>query len=337
MIPKGRIQLNRLLYFLQRVPRVGILSHKKADGDTLGAQLALAHGFRAQGKSVFCANLDEIPKKLRFLPGSERIERPRTKEDVFRFLKSCDLLISVDTGSYALTGLPQLDIEPGDIPVPFVNIDHHPDNGLYGLVNVVIPDASSTAEIIGIVFDALGMSFTPDIATCLLLGIFNDTDSFKNANVSQNTLELTSRLIAAGADMQAIVSNFLRDKTVQTMQLWGEVLARVHENPHYNVVSTVVTQEDIEKYGATPEDIEGIVNFLNSIPDAKAAMVLSERDEGLIKGSLRTLHADVDVSALARTFGGGGHKKAAGFAIPGRLVEENGKWYIEDALETATT
>ncbi len=328
----SRVQLNRLLYFLERAPRIGILSHRKADGDTLGAQLALAHGFRAQGKSVYCANLDEIPRKLKFLPGVETIEHPRTKEEMERFLSCCDLFVTVDTGAFSLTGLQELNISPRDIKIPFLNIDHHPDNGRYGLVNIIIPDASSTAEIVGHVLDALQIPLTSHIGTCLLLGIFNDTDSFKNANVSSATLELTSRLIEAGADLPAIISNFLRDKTLNVMQLWGEILSRVHENRELGIVSAVVTHEDIERYKATPEDLEGIQNFINSVPQAKAALLLTEREPGIIKGSFRTLHDNIDVSQLARLMGGGGHKKAAGFAVEGRLVRDGAKWYIRDAV-----
>ena len=329
------IQLNRLLYYLQRAPRIGILSHKNVDGDSLGAQLALAHGFRARGTSVYCGNLGTIPKKLQFLPGAEMVEELSTREDAEKFFACCDLLLAVDTGDYGMTGLSEIGVEPEHIPVPFVNIDHHADNPGYGLINVVIHDASSTAEIVANIFDGLGISLTTEISTCLLLGIFNDTDSFKNANVYPSTLELTSRLIAAGANMHNIAMNFLRDKTVGTMRLWGEVLSRVHENAELGVVSTVVTLEDIEQYEATPEDLEGIVNFLNSIPDARAALLLSEREKGMIKGSLRTLHDDVDVSKIARLLGGGGHKKAAGFAIPGRLVQDGEKWYIQDDVALA--
>ena len=112
-----------------------------------------------------------------------------------------------------------------------------------------------------------------------------------------------------------------------TLKLWGRALDRLTRHAN-GVVSTVITQADLVECAATEEDTEGISNFLNALQDAKVIMVLKEQD-GQVKGSLRTTEADVDVAAMAKQFGGGGHKKAAGFSVPGHLVQTSHGWRIE--------
>jgi phosphoesterase RecJ-like protein len=133
--------------------------------------------------------------------------------------------------------------------------------------------------------------------------------------------------LAAGADSQSIIKNTLSTKSVSTLRLWGKALSQLKTNEKLGIVSTIITKGDIIESEADYSDLDGISNFLNSVPSANVSMVLSER-ENEIKGSFRTLSKDVNVAKLAKLFGGGGHKKAAGFSIPGRLVKEAGRWRI---------
>ncbi|MBU1178173.1 hypothetical protein KJ903_03050 [Patescibacteria group bacterium] len=174
----------------------------------------------------------------------------------------------------------------------------------------------------------LEVEIDEQIATCILNGIFVDTDSFKNPNTSIKTLRITSDLLSRGADLAQITSSNLKDKSLSTLKLWGITLARIKKNKRLGIISTAVTNKDLKRCNATYDDLEGISNFLNSVPDAKTSLVLSERSDNEIKGSLRTLHDNIDVSKLAATLGGGGHKKAAGFSISGRIANEGGKWRI---------
>ncbi|MFH2104936.1 MAG: DHH family phosphoesterase [Parcubacteria group bacterium] len=323
MFSKSDIQKNRLKYLLKKSERFFIIGHAKPDGDSVGSTLALTLALTRLGKKVTPACVDELPARFNFLPQAEKVKKlsAATSE-----LQNADAIIVVDCGSFHLAGLESYH---GNKPLPLIiNIDHHHDNPRYGTINLVEDKSSSTAEIVYNVIKSLSMRVDQQIATCILNGIFVDTDSFKNPNTSIETLRITSDLLSRGANLAQITSSNLKDKSLSTLKLWGITLARIKKNKRLGIISTAVTNEDLKKCNATPDDLEGIANFLNSVPDAKTSLVLSERGGNEIKGSLRTLHDNIDVSKLAATLGGGGHKKAAGFTVPGRIVNRGGRWRI---------
>lgn len=323
MFSPTEIQRNRLKYLLKKSSRFFIVGHIKPDGDSIGSTLALTLALTRLGKQVVPACADELPARFNFLP---QIEKVKKVDAVTTELTGADVLIVVDCGSFHLTGLENY---RGNKPLPLIiNIDHHHDNPHYGTINLVEAKRSSTAEIVYDIIKSLGLKIDEQIATCVLNGIFVDTDSFKNPNTSIETLRITSDLLSRGANLAQITNNNLKDKSLSTLKLWGITLARIKKNKRLGIISTAVTDEDLKRCNASPDDLEGIANFLNSVPDAKTSLVLSERSGNEIKGSLRTLHDNIDVSKLAATLGGGGHKKAAGFTVPGRIANEGGKWKI---------
>ena len=323
MFTKPTIQRNRVLYFLKKSQRFFVVGHTKPDGDSVGSMLALCLVLTKLGKQVIMACHDELPERFHFLPGAGNI---KVISDVINQLRDIEVVISVDCGSYDLTGLGDR-LQTDSRPL-FLNIDHHHDNPGYGDINIIEGDKSSTAEIIYNLIETLGIKIDGELATCILNGIFVDTDSFKNPNTSVETLRITSDLLSRGASLRQIAHSNLKDKSLTTLKLWGTVLARIKKNRKLGIISTAVTNKDLVSCQASHEDLDGIANFLNSVPDAKTSLVLSERDDNEIKGSLRTLHDDVDVSKLAAILGGGGHKKAAGFTLPGKIVNQGGRWKI---------
>jgi len=323
MFTKSTIQKNRILYFLKRSQRFFIVGHTKPDGDSIGSMLALSLALTELGKQVTMACHEDLPQGFHFLPGAEKIKKITAVVDQ---LKSVDVIISVDCGSYDLTKLGD-HLQMNSRPL-FLNIDHHHDNPGYGDINIVEGDKSSTAEIVYNLINTLGIRINGAIATCILNGIFVDTDSFKNPNTSVETLRITSDLLSRGASLRQIADSNLKDKSLVTLKLWGTILARIQKNKKLGIISTAVTNKDLDSCGANHDDLDGIANFLNSVPDARTSLVLSERDNNEIKGSLRTLRDNVDVSRLAAILGGGGHKKAAGFTLPGKIVNQGGRWKI---------
>jgi len=323
MFTKSAIQKNRILYFLKKSQRFFIVGHTKPDGDSIGSMLALYLVLTRLGKQVILACQDDLPTQFHFLPAADNIKKI---DEVMGQLKGVDVVVSVDCGSYGLTGLGD-HLQTSSRPL-LLNIDHHHDNPGYGDINIIEGDKSSTAEIIYDLINTLAIKIDGEIATCILNGIFVDTDSFKNPNTSIETLRITSDLLSRGASLRQIAHSNLKDKSLTTLKLWGTVLSRIKKNQKLGIISTAVTNKDLVSCKASHEDLDGIANFLNSVPDAKTSLVLSERDDNEIKGSLRTLYDEVDVSKLAAVLGGGGHKKAAGFTIPGKIINEGGKWKI---------
>ena len=318
------IKLNRILYLFRRSHEVFIVGHLTPDGDAVGSMLALKIALERDGKEVHLALEDTVPKNLIFLSESFDIE---LLKDNYKQIRKSDLLISLDSATYERTGIDKYYVNPASF-TKFLNIDHHPDNPSYGTLNYIDSEVSSTAEILYNIFEAGNIPINQTMATCLLNGIFFDTGSFQNSNTSIATLKATSQLLAMGASLKQVTKYNLKNKSLKTLRLWGRVLSRIKKNRDMGIVSTVVTKKDLDELGTTGEDLEGIANFLNSIPDSKISLVLSERETGKIKGSLRTLHDNVDVSKVASFFGGGGHPKAAGFTISGSLSKNAAGWSI---------
>jgi phosphoesterase RecJ-like protein len=182
-------------------------------------------------------------------------------------------------------------------------------------------DAASTTEVLYRFFQEVGFDLDADVATCLFAGIINDTDHFSNAATTASAMSVASDLITHGARINAVRAGMLQNKSVSLLKLWGIALARLYFQPTQEAVVTYLFQKDYESYGLTDGEVHGIPNFLNNLGEGRYTLFLKETENGSIKGSLRTTRDDIDVATIAKNFGGGGHKKAAGFTIPGRLVE----------------
>jgi len=307
-------EFKKMKLLLKNAPRVGIISHKSPDGDTVGSNIALRLALEQQGKHVISICADDIPEKYFFLP----------KVALFQKTLDCslvDMIIFVDIAAKHLIGFDAQQESLFSL-FPLVNIDHHPDNPLFAHLNLVDAQQSSTTMILYYLFTFLDIPITKDIATALLLGIYNDTGSFMHANTTRESYAVASELLLKGANMQFIIQRLYKNFPVNRLRLWGEVFNRVRVNRHH-VVSSVITKDDFQKTNTSAEDLSGVVEYLNMIPDGKYAMLLTEDErQPQVKASLRTLHDDVDVSSIAHKFGGGGHKKASGFRIPGKIEEE---------------
>lgn len=308
---------------INKANEVIVVAHQNPDGDALGSLLGMSHYLTLNNTphTLFC--LSPVPEYLKFLPDIEKI----VSDEKVLTEKHHDLVIILDSGDLEYAGIDQHFRQLKGLPV-VINIDHHPTNQHYGHINLVHAKASSTSEIIYHFLDYFRHPINKNVATQLLTGILTDTGSFSNLSTTPSSMEVASRLMAYGARVKEITTNTLQNKSLSQLQLWGRALSRLKQDPKTDIITTVLTKDDFKELGMSDESGEGISNFLNIVEKARAIMVLREKSDGTIKGSLRTTRPDVDVAKIAKFFGGGGHKKAAGFTIKGKLKETATGWKI---------
>ena len=315
--------LQRVVRWLDEATRVLIIFHEFPDGDGIASSLALARALKSLGKEADCVCKDPPPPVFSFLPGFNTI-----KSDFI--LAEYDLLCVVDCGDSKRTGFPERIKAFAQKKKKVINIDHHLKNDLHKTanLNLVDPKAAASAELVFRIVEALDAAIDKEMATLLLTGLFTDTGGFQHSNTSCEVYRLASRLLSRGARLRQLAQNIALNKPLAMLQIWGVALSRIWQTPHGMVVS-LVTQDDIRRLGATVEDIAGAVNIINSIPDTKTTILLLEMPDGKIRASLRTEDDKIDVAALAAVFGGGGHRKAAGFTVEGSLrCDSSGRWQI---------
>lgn len=308
---------------LKKSQNILIVSHKNPDGDTLSSACALMQYLRNLGKNhvAFCAT--PVAKNLAFLPHIEYFTRDPLifKNNFF------DIIVVVDSGDLVYAGIDEY-IKNLEYNPIIVNIDHHPTNNHYGHRNLVMPEAASTTEILYNFFRINNIKLDKHIATCLLTGIITDTGHFSNPATSSSALKIASRLLTAGANLQLIQGWTLKNKPLKALRLWGRILSRLHKNEEYDIATAIITAEDLKEFKLDDEEIEGVANFLNNLAGAKIVMLLKDKGNGMVKASLRTSEEEIDVSKIAQLFGGGGHAKAAGFSVEGKLLETTAGWKI---------
>lgn len=295
--------------------RILVICHRNPDGDAVGSLLGIGLLLEQQYPAVrvrfHC--VDPAPETFHFLPGVQRMEGPPQTEPG-------DLLVFVDCAEPKLTQLHETHPQLFDGSIPSVMFDHHPGNPSFGTVNVLVPEASSTCEIIAQFADLLHWEIRPDIATCLLTGVYTDTGGLLHSNTTATVYRTVARLLRAGARQQLIVSAVFRTAKLSTLKLWGRVLEKISVTDEGGAISAV-TEGDFRATGADYAELTGAIDYVNAVPGMRFSLVLSER-AGTVKGSLRTLRDDVDVAAMAGKFQGGGHRRAAGFSLAGKLQPE---------------
>ena len=240
-----------------------------------------------------------------------------------------DAVVIVDCAEPKQTGLHESHPDLFDGTYPCINIDHHPSNPLYGTANFVYSEAASACEIVVALADALKWTIDGDIATCLLTGVYTDTGGLLHSNTTTSVYRTVARLLRAGARRQEIVDAVFRTAKLSTLKLWGRVLEKISLTDEGGAISAL-TQGDFRATGAHHSELTGAIDYVNAIPGMRFSLILSEREGGVVKGSLRTLRDDVDVAKMAGKFSGGGHKKAAGFSLPGKLQSEV-RWKVVEA------
>lgn len=310
---------------IEKAERILIVSHIHPDGDTVGANLALKMTLEDNfNKEVIPFCYDSMPESLDFLKDSDsflNIESLKTEKIP---INEIDLFIVIDCSSTTVTNLSILSKK---LKTPVINIDHHATNSKYGSLNIIDSESASTCEIIYSFLEFLKTPITRDIATCLLAGIYCDTGSFMNENTTHKSFQVSKMLTEKGANIQIIIKKMFKTHSIEKLRLIGKVFQNAKRTHQGGIVSKI-TKNEFHEIKASPYDVTGIVNYLNTIPGSKFSVLLSEDFKGNIKGSVRTNDDKIDASKISQQFGGGGHKKAAGFNIPGKIVVDE-VWRIE--------
>lgn len=318
MLKNQKENIGSFIKSLKASNNIALFTHKDPDGDAIGSISSMHYFLEAINKNVTSFLQGDLSSNFSHLalPFFSKFGK------AYEF----DMAIVMDCADISRAGLFYEIFDESNIEI--ANIDHHPQDNPFGSFNVVNSASSSTAEIIYEIFLEADFNFNKDIANFILLGIMSDTGNFMHPNTSSRTLNIASDLVLKGADIAKISRKVIRQKRVSTLKLWGNVLSRIKSDRKKGIVSSVITNSDLEKCGATREDLEGVVNLIGSIPDSNASLLLREDSEGNVRGSLRSNTDDFDTRKFAKIFGGGGHTRASGFRLKGKLKETDNGWQI---------
>lgn len=295
-----------------------IISHRNPDADTVGGNIAMRLFLESKGKKVISACIDNPEFEYDFITS----ENKHTQKNKITFtqefsVKDFDLFISIDSSSQEQTGFKE------SHPTIFkktnlINIDHHATNKMFGTINLVMPDAASTTLVIFNLLKTWSAKISEEIATYILMGLYSDTGSFMHSNAEVNTFEAAAELMMLGAKQQLIIKNLYKSQSIGKLRLLGKILCDAQMTKK-NVIVSAIKEEDFAETNTSQSDLNGIIDYINMAKGNKIAALLSEDGNGNVKGSLRTKSNDLNMSEIAETLGGGGHKKASGFTIKGHL------------------
>jgi phosphoesterase RecJ-like protein len=316
-----------------------IIGHLSPDGDALSSvcallELAERYDISARGFCQGCKSAGAFD----YLP---HIQKIAASPESLGELKNYSVIIVVDCGSLARTNLTEQVVslkEQSKRPL-LIEFDHHPNSEHWSDLEVRLPEKAATTEIIHDFLKTNGEEINRDLADCILTGLLSDTGNFLYSKTSTDNLSIASDMVACGARFTKIVNCLIHNQSLLTMKLWGLAFNNLRLNKKYNLAFSVLTRPEVDEIlkTATSEELDRfsgqdifgeIAGWLSNISGVAAIMLLREEPEGLVKGSLRSAQDGVDVSKLARKFGGGGHPKASGFTLNGHLLKDDDKWKI---------
>jgi phosphoesterase RecJ-like protein len=299
-------QLEQIADVIRRSERFALSSHARPDGDAIGSQLAMAYALRALGKQVRIVNHDAPPAAMMPLPGVADIEVADAVEGQF------DVAIIMECGELSRTGVAGLD--RGFV----INIDHHQGNTAYGQINWFDPTRAACAEMVHDIVQTLGVPLSAEIATHLYLAILTDTGSFHFGGISPRTFEICRDAVAAGMDPTLIARQVYDTNPLSRVKLFGAVLGGMRLDDTGRIAVLYLDHDMTRQAGGTYEDTEGLINFPLSVNDIQAVIFFKQSEGDEYRVSLRS-KGNVDIAAVAREYGGGGHKNAAGCTLAGAI------------------
>jgi phosphoesterase RecJ-like protein len=300
--------------------RFVITSHARPDGDALGSSMAMAYALRHLGKDVRVVSRDPVPPQFETCPGvgdvivTDRVDDPG------------DALIVMECGDLTRPGISGL--ERGYV----INIDHHPGNTMYGTLNWFDVSAAACGEMVFDVIRALGVPLTLDIATHVYITILTDTGAFHYSNITPRTFEICRQCTEAGVNPSAIARAVYDSNRIGRLKIFGAVLNAMQLDSTERIATLMVTNRLAAECGATYDDTEGLINFPLSAQGVLASVFFKENGTDDWRVSLRSKGA-IDVNAVAKEFGGGGHKNASGCSVRGTF--EQWKPVFEQKVLTA--
>lgn len=310
---------------LERAQNVLIVTHSAPDGDTIGSSFALKEYLvSGLGKKAAVTCPDSLPQYLNDFLGSENVETPENIN-----IKKFDLIIGCDAVERGFEKV----VTEKEENQKIILLDHHTTLRMKKIrPDITLSDErySSVCEILFDFFDFHRIEINRKIAEYLLLGVLGDTGIFQHANTTPKVMEIAANLMRRGASLSKIIRLVFKNKRLETLKLWGRAMERAEINPKTGAIVSYVTKQDLEDLRGDAEDISGVAEILNTVSGTKFSLVLSERGENRVKGSLRSEeYKDTDVSEIARLLRGGGHRLSSGFEIKGKLVKDGKGWKVE--------
>ena len=281
-----------------------LASHQRPDGDAVGSAVGMALALRSLGKRAEVVMDAPPPHFLQPFPdvGNIRI----TSEVTAQY----DAALIMECSSLDRTGIRGLDRSP------VLNIDHHIGNTGYGTINWVDESAAACGELVFTLVEAIGAPLTRDVATHIYLALLTDTGSFHYSHISPRSFEIARRCVEAGVSPQWVASTHYDSSTVGRVRIFGAVLNGMRLDPSGRVALLTITRDQAAAAGATYEETDGIVNFPMSVKNISAVAFFKEVGDNDWRVSMRS-KGSLDVGAIARAYGGGGHKNAAGCSVTG--------------------
>lgn len=296
--------LSEVLKQIEQRDHFLLTSHARPDGDAIGSALACGQILRSMGKHADVVMHDGVPRIYRRLPFADSVVQTE------RVNGNYQAAIILECDSIQRTRLQGLD---GHF---LINIDHHVSGRPFADVNWIDPKAVATAELVYRLSREAGVKITPEIATCLYTAVLTDTGSFMFEGTNAHTFELARELVLAGADPARCARSVYFAHSTAKVRLLGAALSNLQRQGPLAWIW--VTQEQMDKAQAKEEDCEGLVNYALAIRDIEVAVFFRELPDGRYRASLRS-KGEVDVAAIAESFGGGGHQCASGCSLDGPL------------------
>jgi phosphoesterase RecJ-like protein len=286
-----------------------VVTHENPDGDALGSLLATTVALRQLGKDVemLLMGAAPLPREYHFMQLDGLLREPPGDTE-------SRVLVAVDCAKADRIGP---DVTPFERAQLVLDIDHHHDNTRFGDVNLIVSDASSTGEVLRDVFGGLGVELTPEVAEPLYVALVTDTGRFQYSNTTPKALRLAAELVDAGANVHEVFQAVYESVEFAKLKLLARALERARVLEGGLIIVSYLLRSDFSDVGAAEPYSEGIIDYLRAVEGAELAVLIREvpRDEGPThKGSLRASVDELDVSMIARIFGGGGHRQAAGFS-----------------------
>jgi phosphoesterase RecJ-like protein len=309
--------------------RILLTCHRNPDGDAIGSELGLAELAEKIGVEAVIVNRDETPANLRLLPGADRIlVTDKLPED---FPSAYDLVVTVECPELERSGF------EGLTQLPILNIDHHPTNPGYGVVNYLDEESPAVGEMVWHLYRELGVQPTADAATNLFTALSTDTGDFRYSNATGRAFRAGAELVEAGAEPARVANWIHNNRSLASVRLLGESLRTLRLMCDGSLALITADADAFRRAHAGPEDTEETVNVPRSISGVDAVIYFKQWEPGVVRISLRS-RGDVDVCAIAEKFGGGGHKNAAGCTVTGELteIEEKVAAAVAEALGDST-
>ncbi|MCM2263800.1 MAG: bifunctional oligoribonuclease/PAP phosphatase NrnA [Desulfuromonadales bacterium] len=299
--------IEQILSTIREGRRFLVASHENPDGDAIGSTLALANALREMGKEVVAYNQDGVPNDYRFLPGWENVAT--VIPDDARF----DAGFVLDAGELSRAGS-----WIREACRTLANIDHHPHSDNFGEIYWVDENASATGVMVYRLLQAAGWPISQDVATCIYTTILSDTGSFRYSNADPEAFRVAGEMVALGVDPWSIASGLYESQEESRLRLLALALPTLDVAPCGTFAAITVTNEMLAATGCRPEHTDRFVNYPRSVRGVEVAIFFRQTGPDSYKVGFRS-KGRIDVGALAREFGGGGHHNAAGAVVEGSL------------------